>query len=167
MVAVPTHGGRQRDDGCNAAGHSTHRSLRLADVVHQRTRDFLAHRPRTRTDETFGHSDCMAPDPWVHAHPECDFVGTKYGSGKGRIRFLGRHGLAHFTETRNEVSESRPRHADFLVRRARGCASAYTCHKRSCETRVYTCVVVIDAWPNISCTIRRSAPWSRRWVAQV
>ena len=39
-------------------------------------------------------------------------------------------------------------------------------HRRSWLTLVYTWVVEIEAWPSISCTTRRSAPWSSRWVAQ-
>ena len=36
---------------------------------------------------------------------------------------------------------------------------------RSVDTSVYTCVVLIDAWPSTSCTTRMSAPWSSMWVA--
>ena len=31
---------------------------------------------------------------------------------------------------------------------------------------MYTCVVLIEAWPSSSCTARMSAPWSSMWVAQ-
>jgi len=43
-------------------------------------------------------------------------------------------------------------------RRARGWLCRYTSSRRSCETFVYTWVVEIEAWPSISCTIRKSAP---------
>ena len=52
------------------------------------------------------------------------------------------------------------------VRRpARGWAAWYTAHRRSVDTRVYTCVVEIEACPSSSCTARMSAPRFSMWVA--
>ncbi len=48
---------------------------------------------------------------------------------------------------------------------ARGCAASYACLSRSVVTCVYTCVVTRCACPSSSCTLRKSAPASSRWVA--
>src|SRR4029453_8930057 len=48
---------------------------------------------------------------------------------------------------------------------SRGSAARYDANMRSTDTLVYTCVVLTLAWPSISCTARRSAPWSSMWVA--
>ena len=48
-----------------------------------------------------------------------------------------------------------------------GVGGATTCRSRSRLTCVYICVVPRSAWPSSSCTARRSAPPSRRWVAKV
>lgn len=48
---------------------------------------------------------------------------------------------------------------------ARGWAWSWTFFRRSMETWVYSWVVAMLAWPSSSCTTRRSAPPSSRWVA--
>ena len=49
---------------------------------------------------------------------------------------------------------------------ARGCEVRYASIKVSGLTCVYICVVVTEAWPSSSCTVRTSAPPWIRCVAK-
>ena len=75
------------------------------------------------------------------------------------------HAVSAGSGSRRDIDPTnRPNEMTDLVHRpvhrpnARGCADSYTSNSRSWLTLVYTWVVEIDAWPSISCTMRRSAP---------
>lgn len=148
----------------------TERRHRLAHVVQQRRGDLGVLGRRNEVDETARDHDRMPTIGERHRRPQGELAVGEHIAYEVVIDIGDRRTIERGSPAAHQVPESTydtttrmgtyvwtwrhdPRSTD-----ARGWAREYCSNRRSCETLVYTCVVEIDAWPNISWTMRRSAP---------
>lgn len=167
VVIEPESFGSRTNQRCRNPTEGAEPTFDLADVVEQCASNLSARHGWATLGETSGDTDAVETILVAELHPERTLTGEQMIIGPA---FIGDGGWSG-RKRPEEPSCKMPRVGDNLAERAhrfslaRGCADRYTSKSRSWLTRVYTWVVEIDTWPSISCTTRRSAPWSRRCVA--